>query len=67
MNKKWVFPRGPSENANKLANAAAVGGGRWSQRQTQQPAMKAGWVGDSGDMFLRPTQPPNHYSRRIAG
>ncbi|KAF3566608.1 hypothetical protein DY000_02013458 [Brassica cretica] len=66
MNKKWVFPRGPSENANKLANAA-VGGGRWSQRQTQQPAMKAGWVGDSGDMFLRPTQPPNPYSRRIAG
>ncbi|KAF2573075.1 hypothetical protein F2Q70_00002056 [Brassica cretica] len=65
MNKKWVFPRGPSENANKLANAA-VGGGRWSQRQTQQPAMKAGWVGDSGDMFLRPTQPPNPYSRRIA-
>uniref|UniRef100_M4DM70 cyclin-dependent kinase n=1 Tax=Brassica campestris TaxID=3711 RepID=M4DM70_BRACM len=67
MNKKWVFPRGPSENANKVANAAAVGGGRWSQRQTQQPAMKAGWVGDSGDMFLRPTQPPNPYSRRIAG
>lgn len=65
MNKKWVFPRGPSEAANQLADAA-VGGGRWSQRK-QQPTMKAGWVGESGDMFLRPTQPPNPYSRRIAG
>ncbi|KAF8109028.1 hypothetical protein N665_0104s0334 [Sinapis alba] len=56
MNKNWVFP--------------PVGGGRWSQsqRQLQQPAMKAGWVGESGDMFLlRPTQPPNPCSRRIAG
>ena len=43
-----------------MANAA-VGGGRW------RPAMKAGWVGESGDMFLRPIQPPNPYSRRIAG
>ncbi|CAN7027122.1 unnamed protein product [Brassica rapa subsp. trilocularis] len=58
MNKKWVFPRGSSETA--VANAA-VGGGRW------RPAMKAGWVGESGDMFLRPIQPPNPYSRRIAG
>ncbi|CAN6855644.1 unnamed protein product [Brassica oleracea] len=67
MNKKWVFPRGPSDTADKLANAV-VGGGRWSQSQRQQqPAMKAGWVGESGDMFLRPTQPPNPYSRRIAG
>ncbi|CAH2046312.1 unnamed protein product, partial [Thlaspi arvense] len=67
MNKNWVFPRGPSETANKLANAT-VGGGRWSHSQRQQqPAMKAGWVGESGDMFLRPTQPPNPYSRRIAG
>ncbi|CDY26373.1 BnaA02g23970D [Brassica napus] len=47
---------------------AMVGGGRWSQSQRQQqPVMKAGWVGESGDMFLRPTQPPNPYSRRIAG
>ncbi|CAN6847453.1 unnamed protein product [Brassica oleracea] len=67
MNKKWVFPRGPSDTADKLANAV-VGGGRWSQSQRQQqPAMKAGWVGESCDMFLRPTQPPNPYSRRIAG
>ncbi|KAH0869177.1 hypothetical protein HID58_076199, partial [Brassica napus] len=58
MNKNWVFPRGPSETA--VANAAVVGG-RW------RPAMKAGWVGESGDMFLRPIQPPNPYSRRIAG
>ena len=48
MNKNWVFPRGPSETA--VANAAVVGG-RW------RPAMKAGWVGESGDMFLRPIQP----------
>lgn len=51
-----------------MANATM--GGRWthhSQKQ-QQPAMKAGWVGESGDMFLRPTQQPaNPYSRRIAG
>ncbi|KAG2261940.1 hypothetical protein Bca52824_069019 [Brassica carinata] len=68
MSKNWVFPRGPSETANKQANAA-VGGGRWgqSQRQMQQPAMKAGWVGESGEMFLRPTQPPNPCSRSIAG
>ncbi|KAJ0262726.1 Protein kinase superfamily protein [Hirschfeldia incana] len=67
-NKNWVFPRGPSETANKQANAA-VGGGRWSQsqRQMQQPAMKAGWMGESGDMFLRPTQPASPYYRRIAG
>ncbi|CAH8390306.1 unnamed protein product [Eruca vesicaria subsp. sativa] len=65
MNKKWAIPRGPSETANKVANAA-VSGGRWRQRQ-QQPAMKAGWVGESGNMFLRPTHPPNSYSRRIAG
>ncbi|KAH0939306.1 hypothetical protein HID58_006767 [Brassica napus] len=40
---------------------------KWSQSQRQQqPVMKAGWVGESGDMFLRPTQPPNPYSRRIA-
>ncbi|ESQ39670.1 hypothetical protein EUTSA_v10000881mg [Eutrema salsugineum] len=68
-NKNWVFARGPSETTNKVANAATVvGGGRWgeSQRQ-QQPAMKAGWMGQSGDVFLRPTQPPNPYSRRIAG
>ncbi|KAG2301793.1 hypothetical protein Bca4012_060143 [Brassica carinata] len=61
MNKKCVFPRGPSKTAN-----TGVGGGRWSQRQ-QPPAMKAGWVGESGDMFLRPTQPHNPYSRRVAG
>ncbi|CAN8246018.1 unnamed protein product [Cochlearia groenlandica] len=57
MNKKWVFDRGPTESAN-----AMVGRGR------QEPWMKAtGWVGESGDMFLRPTQPPNPYSRKIAG
>ncbi|CAE6217952.1 unnamed protein product [Arabidopsis arenosa] len=66
MEKNWVFPRGASETANKLANATI--GGRWTQSQRQQqPAMKAGWVGESGDMFLRPTQPSNPYSRKIAG
>ncbi|KAJ4901578.1 Protein kinase superfamily protein [Raphanus sativus] len=64
--KNWVFPRGPSETASKQANGA-VGEGRWSQSQSQKPAMKAGWVGESGEMFLRPIQPPNPYSRRIAG
>ncbi|CAH8389437.1 unnamed protein product [Eruca vesicaria subsp. sativa] len=61
MNKNWVFPR--------ETNAAVGGGGRWSQseRQMQQPATKAEWMGKSGDIFLRPTQPPNPYSRRIAG
>ncbi|CAD5334026.1 unnamed protein product [Arabidopsis thaliana] len=66
MEKNWVFSRGASETANKLANATI--GGRWTQSQRQQqPAMKAGWVGESGDMFLRPTQPSNPYSRKIAG
>ncbi|KAG7532596.1 Protein kinase domain [Arabidopsis thaliana x Arabidopsis arenosa] len=66
MEKNWVFDRGASETANKLAKATI--GGRWTQSQRQQqPAMKAGWVGESGDMFLRPTQPSNPYSRKIAG
>ncbi|KAL1225983.1 Cyclin-dependent kinase F-4 [Cardamine amara subsp. amara] len=65
MGKNWVFPRGASETANRLANATI--GGRWTQSQKPQPAMKAGWVGESGDTFLRPTQPRNPYSRKIAG
>ncbi|ESQ55462.1 hypothetical protein EUTSA_v10027028mg [Eutrema salsugineum] len=74
FNKSRVA-RGVSETADKLSNVS-IGGGvsrRHSvsvmqQQQLKPPPMKAGCVGETRDMFLRPTQPTtNAYSRKVAG
>ncbi|VVB12472.1 unnamed protein product [Arabis nemorensis] len=75
VNKNRVT-RGVSDTADKLANMTV--GGTVSRRhsvsvmgqhqQLKPPPMKAGWVGETRDMFLRPTQPStNAYSRKVAG
>lgn len=65
--------RGIAETTEKLANTTIGAAGTGARRQTMQQQlralpMKAGWMGESRDMFLRPTQPPpNAYSRKVAG
>ncbi|KAF8107599.1 hypothetical protein N665_0119s0063 [Sinapis alba] len=77
VNKNRVV-RGVSETADKLSNMSIRGtvSRRHSvsvmQQQQQQllrpPQMKAGCVGETRDMLIRPTQPTtNAYSRKVAG
>ncbi|CAH8313002.1 unnamed protein product [Eruca vesicaria subsp. sativa] len=74
VSKKRVA-RGVSETADKLSNMSIKGtvSRRHSvsvmqQQQLRPPQMKAGSVGETRDMFLRPTQPTtNAYSRKVAG
>uniref|UniRef100_A0A1J3C9I5 cyclin-dependent kinase n=1 Tax=Noccaea caerulescens TaxID=107243 RepID=A0A1J3C9I5_NOCCA len=74
LNKNRVA-RGVSETADKLANVS-IGGtisrrhsvSVMQQQRLKPPPMKAGCVGETRDMFLRPTQPTtNAYSRKVAG
>ncbi|XP_021903077.1 cyclin-dependent kinase F-4 [Carica papaya] len=64
--------RGVSDTSEKLANMT-IGSRRQPGVQLRQPPpMKAGvqWIGESGDLFLRPTQniqAGNAYSRKVAG
>jgi protein kinase len=76
LNKNRVTRSSVSETADKLANMTigATGSRRHSvsvvgqHQQLKPPPMKAGWVGETRDMFLRPTQPTtNAYSRKVAG
>ncbi|KAJ4888699.1 Protein kinase superfamily protein [Raphanus sativus] len=66
MNKNWVFPRGPSEAAYKTGRCS---GRRRKMESKATETDDEGWMGGRKwcNMFLRPTQPPNPYSRRIAG
>ncbi|KAG2245345.1 cyclin-dependent kinase F-4-like isoform X2 [Brassica napus] len=74
VNKNRVA-RGVSETADKLSNMSIRGtvSRRHSvsvmqQQQLKPPQMKAGCVGETRDMFIRPTQPTtNAYSRKVAG
>ncbi|XP_010439763.1 PREDICTED: cyclin-dependent kinase F-4 isoform X1 [Camelina sativa] len=70
------FTRSVSEAADKLANMTIGGTGSrrhsvsvvGQHQQLKPPSMKAGWVGETRDMYLRPTQPTtNAYSRKVAG
>ncbi|KAL9447972.1 hypothetical protein AB3S75_015447 [Citrus x aurantiifolia] len=63
--------RGVSDTAEKLANMS-IASRRQSVEHLKPPAMKTGvhWSGDSGDLFLRPTQqmqPGRTYSRKVVG
>ncbi|CAN8274517.1 unnamed protein product [Cochlearia groenlandica] len=67
------------DTADKLSNMTVGGGtvsrrhsvsvmGQQQQQQMKPPTMKAGCVGETRDMFIRPTQPTtNAYSRKVAG
>lgn len=75
LNKNRVT-RSVSEAADKLANMTIGGTGSrrhsvsvvGQHQQLKAPSMKAGCVGETRDMFLRPTQPTtNAYSRKVAG
>ncbi|KAL1224738.1 Cyclin-dependent kinase F-4 [Cardamine amara subsp. amara] len=77
LNKNQVTrSRSVSETADKLSNMSIGGAGSrrhsvsvvGQHQQLKPPPMKAGWVGETRDMYLRPTQPiTNAYSRKVAG
>jgi len=69
---KGRVARGVSETADKFASMTIASRRQSLGQQPKPPTMKAGvqWTGESGGMFLRPTQQFPHgrnYPRKVVG